>query len=159
MQEVKMFTQLLTDDDRLRAFMLSPQVDRRFKAQMLEKALAGKVSQLYYHFLLLLLRKGRQSLYQEIEYEMGRLYDAGHHRLRATVTSAVALSPQQLESLRKQLAEKYQAEVLIENTIDETILGGLVIRVGGRVLDASLRHQLDRLRKELGQAKCESTLQ
>lgn len=66
-----MFTQLLTDDDRLRAFMLSPQVDRRFKAQMLEKALAGKVSQLYYHFLLLLLRKGRQSLYQEIEYEMG----------------------------------------------------------------------------------------
>ena len=110
-----------------------------------------------YHFLLLLLRKGRQSLYQEIEYEMGRRTDAGHHRLRDRDVGGGAFRSS--SSLCALLAEKYQAEVLIENTIDETIPGGLVIRVGGRVLDASLRHQLDRLRKELGQAKCESTLQ
>ncbi len=158
MREVAAFAQALTDDDHLRTFLFSPQVDRRLKKQALDAAIAGRTLPLFYHFLLLLLRKGRQQLYHEIVFELGRLYDAHKKRVRAKVVSATALSKEQLETLRKQLAGKAKAEVIIENQVHPEILGGLVINVGGKVLDASLAHQLNRLRKELQQAKMESTI-
>lgn len=155
MQELDRFGRLLTTDQRLRAFLLSPRVERSVKTQILETTVAGTVSPLFHRFLLLLVRKGRQNLYQEIAFEMGRLYDGRQNRLRAMVVSATPLSDKQLEFIRQRLRHNAnaQAEILIENKIDPTILGGLVIKMKGQVLDASLAHQLDRLRKELQQAK------
>jgi F-type H+-transporting ATPase subunit delta len=156
--EVNAFGQVLATDVRLREFLFSPQVDRRLKTLALEAALAGKVSQLFYHFLLLLLRKGRQQLYEEIVFEMGRLDDVRNHRLRATVVSCTPLTEVQLKTIHKRLAETSKAEILIDNQVDASILGGLVIQVGGKVLNAGLAYQLDQLRKELQQSKFESTL-
>lgn len=158
MRQAAVFAQVLTESDQLQSFLFSPLVDRRLKKQALEAALAGKTLPLFYHFILLLLRKGRQQLYQEIVFELGRLYDVRKNRVRASVVSAVALSKEQLEAVRQQLAGKGKSEILIENKVDPEILGGLVINVGGKVLDASLAQQLNRLRRELQQAKLESTI-
>jgi len=156
-KEVDAFGQMLASDGRLRAFLLSPEVDKQSKTRVLEQAISGKVSSLFYHFLLVLLQKGRQPLFPEIVYEWGRLYDKKMNRVRATLVSAVALSDAQVQKIRKQLAESTKADLVVDNEVDPAILGGLVIRMDGRVLDASLAHQLERMRRELENVQLEST--
>jgi F-type H+-transporting ATPase subunit delta len=156
-KEVDVFGQILESDGRLRAFLLSPQVDKQSKTRVLENAISSRVSPLFYHFLLLLLQKGRQPLFPEIVFEWGRLYDKKNNRIRATLISAIALSDAQVQKIRKQLAESTHADLVINNEVDPAILGGLVIRMDGRVLDASLAHQLERMRKELENVQLEST--
>jgi F-type H+-transporting ATPase subunit delta len=157
LQEVNEFGRILADDRRLRAFLLSPLVEKSYKIRALEQAVNGRVSPLFHRFLLLLVRKGRQDLYQEIAFEMGRLYDSLKNRSRATVLSAIPLTVDQLEAVRQRLAKASQSEVLVDNKVDPAILGGLVVRMNDQVLDASVAHQLERLRKELQQVKIEST--
>ena len=65
----------------------------------------------------------------------------------AEVVSAVALSPEQLEGVQQQLATAVGQTVKLSTTVDRNLLGGLVVRVGSRMLDASIRTKLQQLER------------
>jgi len=78
-----------------------------------------------------------------------RLLDEDRGVVRAHVTSAVKLSPADVETLRAGLAEKLGGNVIIEQEVDPGILGGLIVRVGDAVFDGSLAARLRKVREEL----------
>ena len=80
------------------------------------------------------------------------LADAAAGRVRATVTTAVELGPEELDRLAHQLSERLGKEVRIEAVVDERILGGLKLQYGDRLIDASLATKLQQLRRRLADA-------
>jgi ATP synthase F1 delta subunit len=72
--------------------------------------------------------------------------------LPVSVTSAVELDPSLIEDIGKKIEEQTGRKVELTSTVDPDVLGGLVLQVGDRVLDASVRNRLERLRKQVARA-------
>ena len=68
------------------------------------------------------------------------------------VTSAVELDPETIESLGKRIGEQTGNEIELSSKVDPEILGGIVLRVGNFIMDASIRTRLEQLRREVAQA-------
>lgn len=116
------------------------------------KAIVRKIAERYSldplvrNAALLLLERDRLRFIGSISSELDRLADERAGRVRAKVTSAKALTAAQLERLRLKLEERTGKTVELESSVDASLIGGLVTRLGGKVLDGSVRGQLDRMR-------------
>ena len=80
------------------------------------------------------------------------LYDKTNKLLPVAVTSAVALDESTIESLGRRIGEQTGNEIELTSNVDPEILGGIVLRVGNFILDASIRTRLEQLRREVAQA-------
>jgi F-type H+-transporting ATPase subunit delta len=80
------------------------------------------------------------------------LYDRAHKRLPVEVTSAVELDSGVVQELERRIEEQTGQNVTLESRVDPSIVGGIVLRVGNSILDASIRHRLDQLRREVAKA-------
>ena len=85
----------------------------------------------------------------DIADEYSALVDQAAGRVRAAATAAVELTEREKESLARNLADRLAREVMLETRVDPAILGGLVVRIGDRVIDASVATRLQRLRRRL----------
>lgn len=101
------------------------------------------------NFFLLLLDKGRFDQVNAIAKEYGKLVDAKNGLVRAYVTSAAELDEAQLALLQGKLAKLTGKEVEVALDVDASLLGGVVTRVGGVVLDGSVRAQFECLRSSI----------
>ncbi len=155
--ELKAFTSLLEEQPRIKAFIMSQDVEKKRKLEVLKDLLQGKAVPLLHQFLTVLVEKGRQNYYAEIVFEYYRFQDKKDGRIRAQVISAVPLQKEQIERVRQQLADHLKAEIILDQTVDADILGGVIIRVEGKVIDGSLRKQVERLRRELRGSKSTAT--
>lgn len=88
----------------------------------------------------------------EIREEYDRLDDEAAGRVRAVATTAVPLTGDDRERLVADLARRFRQEVRLETRVDPSILGGLVLQVGDRLIDASVRTRLQQLRRQLASA-------
>ena len=80
------------------------------------------------------------------------LWDEANQRLEVTLTSAIELDPSVIESVGAEIERKTGKTIELTSEVDESIVGGLVLQVGNRVLDASIRNRLEKLRREVAQA-------
>jgi F-type H+-transporting ATPase subunit delta len=100
----------------------------------------------------LLVEGGRVEAATDIASEYETLLDAEEGRLRATATTAVELSPRDRDRLADQLSRRFGRKVRLDVTVDASILGGLVLQVGDRQIDASVATRLQQLRRRLSTA-------
>lgn len=136
-------------DPRISVALDSPRVAKAVKGEILRKALAGLVPDEFVRFLEAVVRRGRQGLLGEIAVEYQRLLDTKLKRVHAGVTVAKDLD----DSLEKEIVERLTRalgkEVRAHFQTDAAILGGVVVRVGDRVFDGSLRRRLMALRRRM----------
>lgn len=97
----------------------------------------------------LLLENGRVAEAAGVLEEFDRLADAAEGRVRATAVTAVELDEAERRRLERDLAERFAGKVRLETQVDPEILGGLVLRVGDHLVDASVRTRLQQLRRRL----------
>lgn len=142
---------LLTENRSLRRFMLSPEVLTEHKVEMLQKALGDRVHKLVVNFLLLLIDKKRFDHIDEIADAVDKLVDAHHGLVRARVMTPVELPAEQQAKLQRSLAALTGKDVVIEPEIDPSLIGGVRVVLGDRMLDGSVSRALDRLHDELAQ--------
>ncbi|HET6281334.1 MAG TPA: ATP synthase F1 subunit delta, partial [Polyangia bacterium] len=100
-------------------------------------------------FVLLLLDRRRITALPAIARAFGELVDQHAGRVRAAVVSAQPLGPGELDRIRRSLERRTGKTVVIEPSVDPTLIGGVVARVGDLVLDGSVRTQLALLREKL----------
>jgi F-type H+-transporting ATPase subunit delta len=101
------------------------------------------------NLVLLLVRRGRIELLPEVAAQLRRLYDQRQGMVKATVTSASPLTDADVSALRDRLAGMTGGRVDISLQVDPDILGGVMVRVGDRLIDGSIRGRLERLRTRL----------
>lgn len=101
------------------------------------------------NFLLVLAREGALGQLPAIINTFENYGQRGPQALQAHVTSAVELSDEQRERIGNELNQRYQAELDMHFDVDESLIGGLIIRVGDQVLDNSLRTRLGMLQRSM----------
>jgi F-type H+-transporting ATPase subunit delta len=136
------------DVPELRELLRNPQVDPRARRAALEGVLEGS-DQLLRNFLLVLADKGRAAQLEEIASEFERLVAEHEGIVHAELTTAVELSDEEADKLLDQIERASGRKVEATRTVDPELIGGIVLQVGSRRLDASVRGRLDRLRRRL----------
>lgn len=133
-----------------RTAMLNPSVELEERRNTV-RAVAEKLelNDTVKNFCLLLLDNDRFRILPHIVETFGKLVDDRSGNIRATLTSATELDDEQVKRIKKALSEVTGKNVVIEKDIDESLLGGVVARVGSRVYDGSVRTQLESLRESI----------
>ncbi len=133
----------------LEEFLTGDALGRESKARVIDATFANRASDLVFNFLHVLNEHDRLVLIRPITYVYRQLLERKHNQMRVEVRSAVPLAPDQRERLRGELRQVFQREPLLDEAVDRGLLGGLVVRVGDWLYDASLRTRLDRLLHEV----------
>ncbi len=120
------------------------------KQQSLSTLLEGADETLI-NFLKLLIENHRMPVIFRIRQEFERLWEEENRTLPVEVTSAIALDPETTESLGRTIGERAGRKVTLAARVDPDILGGIIIRVGNSILDASIRNRLEQLRRHVAQ--------
>jgi F-type H+-transporting ATPase subunit delta len=142
------FVAMVEQVPELQALLENPELDRREKASLLEQLL-GDVDDLVRNFLQILVEKGRIGEVVEISREFEALVAEAQGILDVDVTTAVELSEQEFNDLVDRIGKASGRQVRASRAVDPDLVGGLVLQVGSRRLDASIRGRLNRLRQEL----------
>ncbi len=103
------------------------------------------------NFLGLLIENHRMPVIFRIRHEYERLWDQENKTLPVEITSAIELDSATTERLGKTIGERTGRKVTLAARVDPDILGGIVLRVGNSILDASIRNRLEQLRRHVAQ--------
>jgi F-type H+-transporting ATPase subunit delta len=134
----------------LQVFFFSPYFSSGEKREGLERAISGAEPELI-NFLELLIDKHRMPVIFRLRTRFDELWAEENKLLEVTLTSAVELDPEIVDRVGDEIERQTGNKIELESAVDEGILGGLVLRVGNMVLDASLRNKLEKLRKQVAQ--------
>jgi F-type H+-transporting ATPase subunit delta len=137
---------MIADAPDLRRLLRSPVLKRAEQARALDAVLVqAGISDLTRQFSGLVAKNRRLFAFEDMVRGFRALLAQRRGEVTAEVASAVELSKQQLDAITDALKRTYGAKVAIAPRIDPSLLGGLVVRVGSRMIDASLRSKLHRL--------------
>lgn len=140
---------LFASDPQFEAFLSATAVNREQKEATLHKLFEGRANETLVNFLYVLNRHDRLGLLRSISASAREIRDRRANRRPVQVVSAVPLGDDQRERLIQELRTSFQFEPVIEARVDPELLGGLVVRVGDWLYDASVRTSLDSLRNQL----------
>jgi F-type H+-transporting ATPase subunit delta len=150
-EQLGQFADAVDENHDLAVFFFSPYFSTKEKREGLTGMLDG-ADPILLNFLALLIENHRMPVIFRIRHEYERLWDEENKTLPVEVTSAIALDEATTESLGKTIGERAGRTVNLTARVDPDILGGIVIRVGNSILDASIRNRLEQLRRHVAQA-------
>jgi F-type H+-transporting ATPase subunit delta len=133
----------------VRAVLTNPSISLQERQAAVSTFLEGAAGPEGVNLGKLLVGAGRVDEIAAIEEEYGKIVDEAAGRVRATATTAVELSPGDRDGLTRSLTQQLGREVRLTAAVDPAIIGGLVLRFGDHVIDASLATRLQQLRRKL----------
>ena len=136
-------------DERIAAVLESPRVAKGVKSQLLKDALVDVAPREFVNFLQAVVRRGRQGILATISAEYQGLLDVSLNRVHAGVTLAEEADTSLRNDIVKRLGKALGKDVRAHFRSDEQILGGVVVKVGDRVYDGSLRRRLMVLKRKM----------
>ena len=149
--DIEVFTKALKSRD-FYLMLKSPIINAGKKLSVLNAIFYGKLSDLTMSFFNLIVKKGRESYLPEIADNFIEQYRKARSISSVKLTSAAPLSDQNIEAIKKQLADSGVTHKNIEMDIkvDPSLIGGFVLEFDDRLYDASIVHKLSQLKSELG---------
>jgi F-type H+-transporting ATPase subunit delta len=139
-------------DSEMASLMQEARISSADKMGLAEKALEG-VDPLVLNLARLLVHRGRTALAPQIAEAFQELVDAERGIAHALVTTAVPLSDDETKAVAEKLSEISDQQVVVETQVDERVIGGLVARIGDKLIDGSTRSQLMALKRRLREAR------
>jgi len=149
--QLQQFIDALNESRDLAVFFFSPYFSTEEKKDGLERAVTG-AQPILMNFLEALVERHRMPALFRIGARYRQMWDDEHQLLPVQVTSAVPLDDSTVASIGKRVGEQTGRTVELSSQVDPDILGGIVLRVGNFILDASIRNRLNQLRKQVAQA-------
>jgi F-type H+-transporting ATPase subunit delta len=139
---------VLDSDERIRAFFRSPVVDRKEKAAVVERSFGG-LHEISLHTLLLLVRKRREAIFDEIVVQYDLLEELSRGASPLRIESARELDPGELRELVAKLARRYNTTFDVTQTVDPQLIGGVRITMGDKQIDGTVAGRLADLARML----------
>jgi F-type H+-transporting ATPase subunit delta len=141
--------EVFTASPELARHLADPAVSQASRAGLLQRVFAGRVNPTVMKFLGVLNVKGRLGLLPEIIEAYDDLLEEQLGNVEVDVTVAQRLDAGQLEQVRQRVSQALGRQAVVHQYVDESIIGGLVLRVQDKLIDASVRFQLDQMRRRL----------
>ncbi len=150
-EQLGQFADVLADSRELQTFFFSPYFSTGEKKEGLAKAVT-EADETVLNFLALLLENHRMPVIFRVRREYDRLWEDANQLLPVQITSAVELDPSVAERIGDEIGRQTGRTVELASTVDPDVIGGIVVRVGNSILDASIRTRLENLRKQVAKA-------
>ncbi len=147
-QDLGDFVEATRQVPELAELLRNPQLDRRAKTAAVE-AVAGEGDPFVFNFLRLLVERNRAGQLDDIADEFERMAAAEEGELTVELTTAFELSDEEARAIVGQIEERSGRKVEATRTVDAGLIGGMVLRVGSRRVDASVRGRIEQLGREL----------
>ena len=140
----------VVSDASMQDMLDKPQLSKEQKGDLMLKVLSGKLDQRQQNLISLMAENGRLKALPEVadQFEIQRAEAEG--KVEAEVISAFALSDEQEQAITETLKRKLGRDVSITTSIDESLIGGVVIKAGDTIIDGSMKSQLESLALTLG---------
>jgi ATP synthase F1 delta subunit len=150
-EQLGQFADALSENRNLMQFFFSPYFSSEEKKGALERAIEGGNPE-FVNFLEALIERHRMPVIFRIRDRYDHMWEEARKLLPVEVTSAIELDEAIVQSIGERVGEQTGRKVELSSRVDPEILGGLVLRVGNLVLDASIVNRLEQLRKQVAQA-------
>ncbi len=145
--EMEQFLEVLRVNTELQAVLKNPIIKQDKKMQILSGIFQEKIDPLVMTYFNLIVRKGRGGILFATGQEFIRQYNEVKGIVHATVTSASELSDANKTALVAQLEKEIGAKIILKNTVDPSLIGGFLVKVGDRQIDASIAGRLNKLER------------
>jgi len=142
----------MVEDKEVLFFLENPRVAIGKKREILEPKLKG-VNPLAVNLLYLLVERNGLSMISNIYADYQRRLDDLHGLAHAKVTAAIPLSETETADIKQKLSAMFGKQIDITTNVDPNLLGGIVARVGDKVIDGSVSRRLENLKREINQAR------
>ena len=149
--QIDEFADALDESRELAVFFFSPYFSTEEKKDGLDKAIDG-AEPIVQNFLGLLIENHRMPALFRVRRELDRLWEEENELLPVQITSAIELDEAVTKRIGEEIGRQTGRKVELSTTVDPDVLGGIVLRVGNSILDASIRTRLERLRKQVARA-------
>jgi F-type H+-transporting ATPase subunit delta len=136
-------------DEEVGRMLANPAVPLDTRTEMAQTIFGAVVSQPVLNLINLMLRRGRIHQLPRIAAEFRRLDNARQGITPATATSAAPLDPDEVRAVTERMEQLTGGRIELDLQVDPSLLGGLVVRLGDRLIDGSVRGRLERLRNQL----------
>jgi ATP synthase F1 delta subunit len=145
------FADALDGNRELQVFFFSPYFSTQEKKDGLGKALSG-ADEILQNFLELLIEKHRMPAVFRVRRELDAMWQRENRLLPVEVTSAIELDKSTVKHIGDRIGEQTGQKIELSAKVEPDILGGIVVRVGNSIIDASIRARLEQLRKQVARA-------
>jgi F-type H+-transporting ATPase subunit delta len=149
--ELGQLADALAESRELELFFFSPYFSTEEKKQGLDKAVVG-ADEIVRNFLAVLIENHRMPALFRIRREIDAMWQDVNQLLPVQITSAIELDEAVTKEIGDEIGRQTGRTVELTSTVDPDVLGGLIVRVGNSILDASIRTRLERLRKQVARA-------
>lgn len=153
LQELKTMVQIFKDNSLLFEIYKSPTISKKEKKTLIDEAFLNRLSDQMLNFLKILIDKDRMEIFYGILNEFEILYKESKNIVEAVAVTAVKLDEIQMEKIKTRLSQMTGKNVILQNQIDDSILGGVLIKIGNEEIDGTIKGKLNRLREELAEIK------
>lgn len=147
--QVRVVIDTIEENDQYMELLLHPKVTQEEKIELINTVFNQKVADEIAGILNVILHKGRQNVLLDILKEFLMMVNEHLGILKATVTSAVELNEKQLRQIKVNIQKTTDKEVDLHAVVDQSIIGGMIIRVGDNVVDASIAGRIQELKEGL----------
>lgn len=147
--DIDLINSVVKESENFLQYFNSPIVKENKKEQLLKNVFHDKISIETFKFLELIINNGREEYLIDICRIFNNLYLEDKNILKVQLISAVELSDNLVQEIKQKLLETYKSEIILENIIDEKIIGGFILKVKDKQIDASVLSSLKEIRKNL----------
>ncbi len=148
-EQIKELKSCLCDDEEIREFINNPNLSSEDKLNILKGVLEGKAEDDIVGFISVIFAKNRQSELHLIFDEFTEMVLESKGIVTAHIESAYPLSEEQKDEIKSKLSGNLNKQVIVESSIDKSLIGGLKITVDGHVIDGTIRKNIDDMKKML----------
>ncbi len=149
--QIGQFADALGESRELQTFFFSPYFSTEEKKKGLDTALEG-ADETVENFLALLIENHRMPALFRVRRELDAMWQDVNRLLPVQITSAVDLDDAVTSQIGDEIGRQTGRKIELTSTVDPDVLGGIIVRVGNSILDASVRTRLERLRKQVARA-------
>ncbi|MCH2131686.1 MAG: ATP synthase F1 subunit delta [Pirellulaceae bacterium] len=137
--------EVLAQNTEFRQLLVSDQISRDEKLGLIDRVLAPRCSEFFANFVKVLIRHGRIGLIEQIREAVAEIQEEQAGQQRVNIRSAKPLSEASRRQITEQLKNKLGFDPILTESVEETLIGGLIIQVGDTVYDSSLRTRIKTL--------------
>jgi F-type H+-transporting ATPase subunit delta len=147
--DLSQIAEVFKSQEEFLKLLSSPVVTAKEKVSMLEKVFQGHCNELVYNFLCVLAEKNRMLLFCDIQQDFSKQYDEHNDILQVEVTTSIPLTDELRKGIVAKLTKDTGKNITIVETVDSSILGGIIIRYNNTVIDDSIKSRFKDLSKQL----------
>jgi F-type H+-transporting ATPase subunit delta len=148
-QDLSGIAEVLKTNPTFDAFLRDPGISHAERTRVIDSVLKPSIDPLLANFLGVLNNRNRLGILEQIASAYDDLLDEAMGKIEVDVTTAQRLSAEELEEVRQKISSALKKDAVIHQYVDESIIGGLVLRVEDKLIDASVRSQLETMKRQL----------